>query len=76
MLFAPGRSEKLDRAQPTRALKELEAAAEATERPAQAVSYERRTPTAQRRPATEKLFEKLPVAEVVVIKPEAVKANP
>jgi hypothetical protein len=40
------------------------------------VSYERRTPAAQRRPATEKLFEKLPVAEVVVIKPEAVKANP
>jgi hypothetical protein len=40
------------------------------------VSYERRAPAAERRPAPEKAFEKLPVQEVVVIEPEAVKTNP
>jgi transposase len=76
LLFVPGRSEKLDRAQLTLALKELEAAVEAAERPAQSVSYERRAPAAERRPVPEKAFEKLPVQEVVVIEPEPVKANP
>jgi transposase len=76
LLFVPGKSEKLDRAQLTLALKELEAAVEAAERPAQSVSYERRAPAAERRPAPEKAFEKLPVQEVVVIEPEPVKANP
>jgi transposase len=77
-VFGSGKSERLDRAQLLLQLKELEAAAAAAERPAQAVSYERRAPVpaAERRPAPEKLFEKLPVREVVVIEPEAVKAEP
>jgi len=78
LVFGPGKSEKLDRAQLTLALKELEAAVEAAERPAQAVNYERRAPAAEpeRRSAAEKQFENLPVQEVVVIEPEAVKADP
>jgi transposase len=76
MVFGPGRSEKLDRAQLTLALRELEAAVEAAERPSQKLTYERRAPAAERRPAADTLFEKLPVAEVVVIEPEAVKADP
>ena len=75
LLFVPGKSEKLDRAQLTLALKELEAA-EGAERPVRTLSYERRAPAAERRPAPEKLFEKLPVLEVVVVEPEAVKTNP
>ena len=70
LIYGPGKSEKLDRAQLTFALKELEAAVEAAERPAQAMSYERRAPAAERRPAPEKAFEKLPVHEIVVIEPE------
>ena len=78
LVYGPGKSEKLDRAQLTLALKELEAAVEAAERPVQAVSYERRVPAAaaERRSAVETQFEKLPVQEVVVIEPETVKANP
>jgi hypothetical protein len=77
VVFGPGKNEKLDRAQLTLALKELEAAVAAAERPAQAVSYERRAPAAAaERRAAEKQFEKLPVQEVVVIEPEAVKADP
>jgi transposase len=49
---------------------------EQAERPVQAVSYERRVPAAERRPAPEKAFEKLPVQEIVVIEPEVVKAAP
>jgi hypothetical protein len=49
---------------------------EQAERPVQSVSYERRAPAAERRPAPEKPFEKLPVLEVVVVEPEAVKTNP
>ena len=78
LVYGPGKGEKLDRAQLTLALKEPEAAVEAAERPAQAVSYERRAPApaAERRASLEKAFEKLPVQEVVVIEPEAVKTNP
>jgi transposase len=78
LVFGSGKSEKLDQAQLTLALKELEAAVEQAERPAQPVSYERRAPAspAERRTAAEKQFEKLPVQEVVVIEPEAVKAEP
>lgn len=76
LVFGSGKSERLDRSQLLLALKDLEAAAEAAERPAQTLSYERRAPAAERRSAPEKLLEKLPVAEVVVIEPDAVKANP
>ena len=77
LVFGSGKNEKLDRAQLTLALKELEAAVEAAERPAWAVSYERRAPApeAERRATAEKQFEKLPAQEVVVIELKAVRAD-
>jgi len=75
-LFGSGKGERLDRVQLLLQLKELEAAVAVAECPVQQVSYERRAPAAERRRAPEKLFEKLPVAEVVVIEPDPVKANP
>ena len=75
-VFGPGKSEKLDRAQLLFQLKELEAMAEKASRPAQAVSYERRAPAPQKRPAPAELFAKLPVKEVVTIEPVEVQAEP
>jgi transposase len=75
-VFGPGKSEKLDRAQLLFQLKELEALAEKAGRPTQTVNYERRAPAPEKRPAPAELFAKLPVKEVVVIEPEAVKAKP
>ena len=75
-IFGPGKSEKLDRAQLLFQLQELEAMAEKAARPTQAVSYERRTPAAQKRTTPAELFAQLPVKEVVVIEPAEVKAQP
>ena len=75
-VFGPGRSEKLDRTQLLFQLKGLEAMAEKAARPAQAVSYERRAPAPEKRTTPAELFAKLPVKEVVVLEPDAVKADP
>lgn len=47
-----------------------------TERKVQAVTYERRTPSAEKRPLPAELFAKLPVVETIEILPEEVKAQP
>jgi hypothetical protein len=76
-LFGPGRGEKFDRLQLLLKLQGVEAelAKQATA-PTQAVSYERRLPSAEKRAAPAELYAKLPVTESVVIEPEAVKAAP
>ncbi len=47
-----------------------------TEPKVQAVTYERRTPSAEKRPMPAEVFANLPVAETIEIVPDAVKAQP
>lgn len=76
-IFGPGKGEKLDRLQLLLKLQGVEAELAAkAEAPKQAVSYERRAPKPEKRAAPAELYAKLPVAEVVVIEPEEVKAQP
>lgn len=46
------------------------------ERPAQTVTYERRTPAPEKRPLPAELFAGLPVAETIELVPDEVKAEP
>jgi len=76
-VFGPGRGEKLDRLQLLLKLQDVEAELAAkAEAPKQEIRYERSAPKPEQRAAPAELYAKLPVAEVVVIEPEAVKARP
>src|SRR5215469_9640673 len=75
-LFGGSQSEKLDRAQLLLALGELEAQA-ARAGKIETITYQRQKADAQaKREASRKAFEKLPVAETIVIEPDEVKAEP
>lgn len=75
-LFGGGQSERLDRAQLLLDLGELEKAIERAGK-IETITYERQKADAQaRREQGREAFEKLPVAETIVIEPDEVKAQP
>lgn len=74
-MFAGSRSEKLPMASPTQTKLGLPDVPP-QEAKTQKVSYERRTPPAEKRPMPAEVFAQLPVHETVEIIPDEVKAEP
>lgn len=76
-VFGGGQSEKLPPTGPAQAALALEGLTENAATPGvQTVTYERRTPSGEKRPLPAETFAKLPVHETVVVEPPEVQAAP
>jgi transposase len=73
-MFGPGKSEKLDRLQ--RGLELGEVGLAQSEAKTQAIAYERKVASREKRPLKAEVFKDLPIAETIQIVPDEVKKDP